>query len=125
MDAIDAHFARLKDAVPQAKLTRRPDGTAVVLVSDVRLPGGWSSATTAVQFIVPVGYPAARPDSFWADAALRLATGAMPSNAQMNGNNPPTQPLLWFSFHPTSWNPLKDDLLTYFNIVRTRFREVR
>jgi hypothetical protein len=125
MDVIDQHFARLVDAVPHARLERRADGSAVVSVPDVRLPAGWNAPTTTVHFVVPVGYPAARPDSFWTDAALRVATGALPTNAQLNGNNPPMQPLLWFSFHPSSWNPLKDDLLTYFNVVRTRFHDVR
>lgn len=125
MDVVDQHFARLLEAAPQARLVRRSDGSAIISVPDVRLPGGWNAATTTVYFVAPVGYPAARPDSFWTDAALRLASGALPANAQLNGNNPPEQPLLWFSFHPSNWNPLSDDLLTYFNVVRVRFSEVR
>ena len=125
MDLLDQHFERLKEFVPQAQMERRPDGTALITVSDVRLPAGWSTPTTTIKFVVPLGYATARPDSFWSDASLRLSTGALPANTQMNANHGGTEPLLWFSFHPSSWNPISDDLLTYFNIVRTRFVEVR
>jgi hypothetical protein len=127
MDLLDQHFAKLLAAVPNARLQRRADGSAYVVVTEVRLPAGWNAPATTIYFLTPLGYPSARPDSFWTDPALRLASGVLPANAQMNGNNPGdlAQQLLWFSFHPSSWNPLRDDLLTYFNIVRTRFREVR
>jgi Prokaryotic E2 family E len=126
MDVLEEHFARLQAVVPHARFQRRGDGSALVSVSDVRLPEGWNASVTIVHFLVPLGYPGARPDSFWTDPALRLASGVLPANAQMNGNNPgDLGEVLWFSFHPSSWNPLRDDLLTYFNVVRTRFREAR
>ena len=126
MDVLEQHFQRLQAAVPQARLQRRGDGSAYVIVPDVRLPDGWNAPATTVYFLAPLGYPSARPDSFWADPALRLASGVLPANTQMNGNHPgDLGSVVWFSFHPTSWNPLRDDLLTYFNVVRTRFREAR
>lgn len=125
MDLLDQQFERLKEVVPQAQMERRPDNTALITVSDVRLPAGWSAPATTVTFLVPLGYPTARPDSFWSDESLRLSTGALPANTQMNANHGGPSQLLWFSFHPSNWNPITDDLLTYFNIVRTRFVEVR
>lgn len=126
MDVIEQHFKRFIDVVPNAKLQRRPDGSAYIIVPEVRLPAGWNATATTIYFLAPLGYPSARPDSFWTDPNLRLESGVLPSNAQINGNNPgDLGSLLWFSFHPSSWNPLHDNLLTYFNIVRTRFREAR
>ncbi len=126
MDILEQHLDRLHDVAPQARLQRRADGSAYVVIPDVRLPAGWNAAATTVYFLAPLGYPQARPDSFWTEASLRLASGVVPANAQMNGNNPgDLGTVLWFSFHPSSWNPLRDDLLTYFNVVRTRFREAR
>lgn len=125
MDTVELHFQRLHERYENATLTRRPDGTALVTVPAFRVPTGWNAESVAVYFIAPVGYPAARPDCFWTAPDLRLASGMMPTNAQMNANHGGPEQLLWFSYHPTAWNPLKDDLVTYLQIIGTRLREAR
>lgn len=125
MDLLSEHFERLQRQCDGAKIQIRGDGSALVAVPNVRLPTGWNAEYTTVYFVVPVGYPTARLDCFWTDPNLRLASGMLPTNSQINANHGGPEPLLWFSYHPTSWNPLRDDLLTYVKIASTRFRETR
>ena len=123
MGILDEQFGQLKNAFPAAQLEPKPDGSAVIRLPAVALPNGWSVAATDVLFVVPVGYPVAKPDTFWADERLRLAGGAMPSNTSMNANYGGNQQMLWFSFHPNTWNPQLDNLLTYAKLIRRRFAD--
>jgi E2/UBC family protein E len=125
MDLLSEHFERLRKQHDGATIKNRADGSALVTVPNVRLPAGWNAESTTVHFVVPVGYPAARLDCFWTDPNLRLASGMLPTNSQINASYGGPEPLLWFSYHPTSWNPLRDDLLTYLKIATTRFRDTR
>lgn len=124
-DLLDEQLAALQKTYAGAHLERRPNGSALVTVPAVPLPQGWSSGQAVVRFVVPVGYPMARPDCFWTEATLRLGSGTQPANTQMNANYGGSQPLLWFSYHPRHWDPNADSLVTYVNIIRARFRDVR
>lgn len=74
--------------------------------------------TTAVRLIVPLGYPMARPDCFWADASLRLAGGGMPQNSAPTPVPETAEPALWFSWHLTQpWDPARDNLLTWLAVI--------
>jgi hypothetical protein len=116
----------LRAAYPGAVVEPRPDGSFLIRLPEVPLPPGWSQPSVAITFVVPVGYPMARPDCFWADAGLRLGNGAgLPSNTAMNTTYGGSQPLLWFSYHASAWNPNQDTLLTYARVVRRRLSEVR
>jgi hypothetical protein len=119
------HFERLNKEYDGAKMQNRGDGSALITVPNVRLPAGWNVESTTVHFVVPVGYPTACPDCFWTDPSLRLASGMLPTNSQINASYGGSEPLLWFSYHPASWNPLRDDFRTYLKIATTRFRETR
>lgn len=121
MDLIESHFQKLQAQYPEATLSRRPDGSALVVIPNFLLPSGWSSQQTSILFVVPVGYPAARPDCFWADAGLRLSSGGQPSNTSVNANYGGAEQRLWFSFHPGSWHPTLDDLVTYTKLIKSRF----
>lgn len=125
MSILEEHFRQLSDAFPSAKLDPRPDGSAVVQIQDFPVPSGWNAPKTAVLFVVPVGYPIAKPDTFWTDENLRLSTGGMPANASINANYGGAKPMLWFSFHPNSWNPQVDSLFTYAMLIRRRLSEPR
>jgi len=125
LDLLDQHFESLKKRFESALLQRRPDGSALVIVPDLPLPQGWLKKTCGVLFVVPNGYPQARPDSFWADPDLRLAHGGMPANTGINANYGGADPKLWFSYHPSGWNPNLDDLSTYLNLIKSRLREAR
>ena len=125
MDKLEADFRELKGTYPSAELARRPDGSALVTIRNFRLKHGWNADMTTVSFLVPVGYPIARPDTFWADEGLRLSNGGMPANSGLNSNYGGPKPLLWFSFHPSGWNPNHDNLVTYTNLIKTRLADAR
>jgi hypothetical protein len=117
---LEAQFARLREEYPKAAATPLPDGTTLISVPDVPLPSGWTSDRTNIAFVVPVGYPAARLDCFFADPMLRLAGGGLPMNAAPNVIPHLNEPRLWFSWHLSTWNPLRDTLKTYVDVIRHR-----
>ncbi|MCW2855443.1 MAG: hypothetical protein JWR52_1058 [Marmoricola sp.] len=99
-----------------------PDCSTIVSAL-VDLPEGWNRTQTRIRFVLPVAYPSAQPDCFYADADLRLAGGAMPMNSGM-------QPLegaelVWFSWHLSTWSPTTDNTSTYLRFVESRLRDVR
>jgi hypothetical protein len=130
MGVIEEQFAALKgrDRYGGATLTRLPNGTAVVTIPEFPLPAGWNRKSTTVYFVVPVGYPTARPDTFWAETGLTLASGAEPQATNRNNDThglPDKRNLLWFSWHPSSWNPNRDTLINYVGVIDRRLRDVR
>jgi len=125
MTPIEEQFALLRAHSPQATLATSADGQAVVTIPGVALPPGWSTPTTTVRFIVPVGYPFSKPDCFWTDPGLRLQSGAMPQATGVQSPPGINEPQLWFSWHAGQWNPNRDNLLTYFYVIQNRLREAR
>ena len=125
MNPVEQQFKVLKEYWPEATLQALADGTYLISVRNIKLPEGWSKQLTAIHFIVPVGYPLARPDCFWTDPDLLLANGSMPQNTGVNpipnveGNH------LWFSWHLTNWNANNDNLMTYLNVIKRRLQEQR
>ena len=107
-----------------ASMRELPNGV-VVTVPDVPLEpaGQWNKVKTVAHILAPVGYPQAKPDCFWVESDIRLASGAMPANSAINNTIGP--PLLWFSWHVARWNPNTDTLKTYLNVVRERLRTPR
>jgi hypothetical protein len=101
---------------------RMPDGMWMVGF-DAHLPPGWNRASTQVKFVLPLPYPAAQPDCFYADQDLRLARGAMPVNSGMQPLN--NVPMLWFSWHLSAWNPQRDDVFTYVRFIESRLSDAR
>lgn len=124
LQELKAELARLSPGA-RAELISVPNGTFVVKIDSYKLPEGWSKQTTTIQFVLPVGYPVARPDTFFADADLRLENGGMPANTGTNHMDGVPDGLLWFSWHPSNWNPNRDGLTTFLKIIRKRFGEVR
>lgn len=124
MKSVAEQFAVVSAAFPGATLSPSA-GCHLIVLPTVDLPPGWNQQKTHVRFVVPTGYPYAAPDCFWTDPGLRLASGAMPQNANV-GNLMPGQPdanTLWFSWHVQNgaWNAAKCDLSTYVAIIRRRF----
>src|SRR5712664_2724850 len=98
-------------------------GETAVLADMFRLPEGWNSSETTILVRVPHAYPQAQLDQFCAPAELRLATGALPTNASvihMLGRS-----WLQFSWHPRTWRPGIDNLTRYFAFITRRFMETR
>ena len=125
MTSVQDQLDELKKIYSTVELHPGGGGKQWILIGDVTLPPGWNQRTTSIVIELPVGYPMAAPDCFWADGALRLASGAMPQNTGMNANYGGGVQRLWFSYHPSGWNPNIDGLVRYVNVVRTRLQQPR
>jgi hypothetical protein len=118
--ALEVQLERLQRSFPDATASPLPDGTQLVMVPGVSVPAGWNRPATWVAFIVPVGYPAARPDCFFADPELRLQGEGMPTSSGQQQIPHSGRLGLWFSWHLATWNPGRDDLATYVGVIRER-----
>ena len=120
---IETQFAALQAMHPSSTKSAMGDGTELVTVPVVMLPPGWNQSQTGISFLIPVGFPMARPDCFWADATLRLANGGMPHASGVSQVPSIAEPRLWFSWHLGSWNPVTDTFLTYVRVIHNRFAQ--
>lgn len=100
----------------------QPDGT-VIATANLGLPAGWNKSQTRVKFVLPVAFPSAQPDCFFADLDLRLADGNMPMNSGIQGLDGVNH--LWFSWHLSTWSPATDNTATYLRFIDRRLRDVR
>lgn len=125
MGLIEDQLNSLQELRPGATLRRLPSGAFVVDVPTVPLGPGWNKRATAVHFVVPLGYPHAKPDCFWADQDLRLENGAMPQAANSTPLPEVNEACTWFSWHATQWNPNRDSLTTYYYVIANRLRDPR
>ena len=126
MATVEEQLAQLASRVPGARAEPLPSGTRLVTLPDVLLPEGWNKRSTTVRFLIQPTYPFAQPDCFWVDADLRLAGGGLPQNT---GYNPmpevPAANWLWFSWHLLqAWNPNRDTLSSWYNVILERFRRL-
>lgn len=118
---LDEQLATLREMFPQASMENAEGGAVLITVPDVPLPPGWNQTATTVRFLAPAGYPMARPDCFWTDPSVRLASGGMPQNGGLNSIPGRTDQHMWFSWHLQAWNPLSDSLVTFLRVIQTRF----
>ena len=122
MTVQEQQLERLRREFPDATLEARPDGSHIIVIPNVPLPAGWNKNRTTVIFHAPVGYPAAKPDCFWADADLRLATGTPPKNTGFQPLPSGGEAKLWFSWHTATWNPNRDSLVSYLKAIEDRLQ---
>jgi len=122
---IEEQLKELLEMHPEAKVTALPDGSTLVSVPKVRIPPGWNVTDATIAFMIPAGFPTARPDCFWTDQGVRIAGGAAPANT--NPQVPPggTAMMLWFSWHLQDWRPNRDTIYTYLDFCVGRFRQPR
>jgi hypothetical protein len=121
MSIVANQLEQLQRDYPSASATPLVEGTTLITIPHVRLPSGWNQERSTIYFIVPIGYPMAQPDCFWADDVLRLANGTLPKNAGVQ--NPPfnSGTKLWFSWHVSHWSAARDSLRTYVQVILNRF----
>jgi hypothetical protein len=126
MTPLQQQFEALRAEFPGATMEPLPSGAALVSIPDFPLPSGWLQSRTTVKFLAPVGYPLAKPDSFWASPDLRLQNGAMPQSTNQSGIPEVNgSPQLMFSWHLSQWNPNRDALLTYLRVIEQRLRQAQ
>lgn len=120
-DAVNAFTTRR----PNAVVLQIADGSWGIQVPDVPIDAElWTKASTSVAFILPAAYPIQRPDCFWADLDLRLRNGQLPANANIQNPHPAFGPMLWFSYHPQSWD-IRCTVETYFHLIQGRLADGR
>jgi len=125
MNLFETQFAVLKEDFPQATWQAVGDGSCSVAIPDFVIPAGWSVPAVTLRFIAPVGYPMSKPDCFWCDHGVKLATGGVPQNTGETPIPGGPSPLLWFSWHTANWSPNADTLRTYVHVIKKRFLELR
>lgn len=123
MTVLEEQLQSLQKEYPQATMQGLGGNQHLVAIPDIKIPQGWSRSSVTIKFIVPVGYPVAKPDCFWTDADLRVANGNLPRSTGANPIPGVGGSHLWFSWHLASWNPNVDSLLTYVNVIRKRLSE--
>lgn len=99
-------------------------GVSVVVVPDFPLTG-WSKPTTTIRFVLPPGYPFGNPDCFFADLELRLGDRRVPQSTAFQPIPGTAAQFLWFSWHPQTWNPNRDSLVTYMKVIQKRLEELK
>lgn len=125
VDPLSRQLEDIQRRFPGATSERQSDGSVLMTLPNFPLPPGWSRMTTTVRFVVPVGFPIANPDSFWADADLRLDAGGLPMNTALQAPWPGRGEHLWFSWHPSHWSPQRDSLVNYVGVIARRLGEAR
>lgn len=128
MAIFDRQFELLKEQYQGASEKQLPSGARLIEIPNVPLKHGWNRTHVNVFFLAPVGYPGAQPDCFWTDQpCLRVADRPDPPQNSNDQNPIPEEGMrgTWFSWHLQQWNPNRDSLLTYMNVIQQRLDLVR
>lgn len=94
-----------------------------LVIANYRLPTGYNKAQTKLLLKVPISYPNGSLDMFWADHDLRLESGRWQNATTQESTM--GQQWLRFSWHPKSWNPGIDNLVTYIEFVDRRLSQLK
>lgn len=92
-----------------------------IIFKNYALPRGiWSRDTVDLLVITHPSYPNAKMDMFWVDPAITLKNGSQPKSVSSLGKCNRT----WqqFSWHVSTWNPARDNVITYLDVVNERLR---
>ncbi len=125
MTLLDRQLEELRAIYAGTDTRQLPSGAVLVELKKIALPEGWSKKETDIRFIIPVGYPFAAPDCFWADQDLRLAGQGQPQATGSQQIPEANEPGLWFSWHVQGWNPNRSNLVTYAKVIEQRLNDPR
>jgi hypothetical protein len=126
MNLLDRQLEELRKVYASGADTRPlPSGSVLIELKNIALPDGWSKKETAIRFVVPVGYPFAAPDCFWADDDLSLLGGGQPQATNLQPIPEANEPGLWFSWHVQGWNPNRSNLVSYAKVIEQRLNDPR
>ena len=84
----------------------------------------WGRDSVDLLVQVPGLYPNAKLDMFWVYPKLTLPDGRIPEGGNTDENY---LNRIWqrFSWHPSNWNPARDNLSTYLELVNHRLHQKR
>lgn len=123
---LERQLEELRQVYPNgAEATTLPSGAVLIELKGVALPPGWNKSSTSIRFMVPVGYPFAAPDCFWADNDLRISPATQPQASSCQAIPEANLPALWFSWHVQGWNANRNNLVTYAKVIEQRLKEIR
>jgi len=128
MTPIEQQTQDLTARYPGTSVTLLPTGGHLVEIANFKMPAGWNREIATILFLAPPGYPAAQPDCFWVEPGqVRLQNGATPQNTNDTNLIPGVvgQRGTWFSWHVQSWDPNRDTLLRYVNVIMQRLKPAR
>lgn len=97
-----------------------------VVIKDYPIPDKiWSRSSSDLLIIAHDTYPNAPLDMFWLDPPIsrRNGEGAAPEGAGTETRN--GREWQSFSWHVGGWNPARDNLVTYLDVVDDRLRRDR
>lgn len=127
MSPVEQQVKDLKEQYSGASVTQQASGAYLIEIPNYKMPPGWNRELVTILFLAPPGYPAAQPDCFWIEpGAMRLKNGDTPQNT--NDSNPIPgvgQRGTWFSWHVQSWDPNRDSLVRYVNVIKQRLCPAR
>lgn len=90
-----------------------------VIVRDFQLPPGYNYDSIAVMLELPTDYPESPPGvgsaMVFVPSALRFH-GKKPEDFHEHGG--PTSDWAWWCYERIDWNPCKDDLISFFELLR-------
>ena len=146
---IEKGMETLRSKWPQAHHEKADHGAHLIIVPAFLLPPGYNCTIATVLFVAPPGFPAAQPDHFFTHTGpdeLELDPPVLELRSDSDGswmerywkpkctnshNTPPGFPqwhgegLLWWSWHLQHWDPNRDTLMTYMNVIRSRLKPAR
>lgn len=117
---IAEEIERVKADYANLQVQQRPDGSIYIFVPSISLPQGWNMQTTKLLVILPVQYPQAPLQGFYADANLKLADGRAPSGG--GAATIDNEQWLRFCWNPQTWDMSRENLWKYIKFVESRFR---
>lgn len=104
------------------KIEIHVDSEIHIVFKDYKIPDQiWDPNKTDLLVITHPTYPNAKMDMFWVNPPISLKSG---KTAQAAGTTEGKLGINWlrFSWHVQSWNPGKDNLITYLDVVNDRLR---
>lgn len=120
---VNDQIRRVRRDYPGLAVTKQADGSIDLEIASFQLPPGWTETETAVMVSVPVGYPDSKPQGFFVDTDLGLASrsqaGGLSGPQDRNGRS-----WNYFCWNSESWNPHRDGLWKYFKIMLSRFEDL-
>jgi hypothetical protein len=123
MDIAMQQLTDIQRRFPEARLDPSPDGQRVLVVPGVPVANGWNVPFVTMRVMVPMGYPHAHPDCFYADPQLTLASGAAPTNSSIQAIN--SGQYRWFSWHLGNWDVNRDSLDQYVRFCERRLKDAK
>ena len=116
-------FADLRRLYPQASLQELPGGAHLLDVSGIRLPAWWAPGKARIVTVFSAGFPFSGPPRyFWCPLDVAMCDGREPNATRFEPIPVLDVPGRRFIWAASAWNPNRDSLTTYVDMVAQRFR---